>query len=187
MFRILPPSSADIPHMLEIYRPFVEKSAVSFELQLPSLAEFKERVFSIKSKYPFMILRRDEEVLGYAYASSHRERPAYRWAVETSIYLAASARGKGLGRKLYTQLLDELYARHFGHAFGIITMPNTGSEKLHTACGFTKLCVHEKAGYKMNQWHDVLWMRKSLDESSEIAAEPIRDPWESEITFTIPG
>jgi phosphinothricin acetyltransferase len=181
MLRILPPTSADVPLMLEIYRPFVENSAVSFELELPTLQIFNERVLGIHSRYPFMVLKNNTSVLGYAYASTHRERPAYRWAVETSIYLAESARGQGLGKILYSHLMDELYTRNFGHAFGIITLPNIGSEKLHGSCGFSKLCIHEKAGFKLNRWHDVLWMRKSLNEAGEEAVEPIQSPWDGEI------
>src|SRR5687768_601066 len=127
MMRILPYHSDHAPAMLNIYRPFIEKTSVSFEVEVPSESEFQERLSKIASRFPLMVLLDEDQLLGYAYASTHRERPAYRWAVETSIYMATEAQGKGLGYILYKNLLQELVARGFTHAFGIITVPNNAS------------------------------------------------------------
>jgi L-amino acid N-acyltransferase YncA len=181
MMRILPYHSDHAPAILNIYRPFIEKTSVSFEVEVPSESAFQERLNNITSKFPLMVLMEDETLLGYAYASTHRERPAYRWAVETSIYMAPEAQGKGLGYLLYKNLLQELIARGFTHAFGIITVPNNASVYLHSKCGFSHLAVHEKAGWKFGKWHDVLWMRKDLFSQPNQPTEPVFESWNGEI------
>jgi phosphinothricin acetyltransferase len=164
--------------VLEIYRPFVEGSAVSFEISMPSADELAERFEKIASKFPFLVLTENNNVLGYAYASAHRERAAYRWCVETTIYMAASARGKGLGKMLYSALLNKLTERNFTLAYGLITLPNAASIKIHESCGFSNMALHKNAGYKLGQWHDVLWMEKTLAPFLTLQPEPIFKPVE---------
>src|SRR5688572_24224993 len=134
---IRPVQMADAARILEIYAPFISAGPVTFETSRPSLAEFEQRVQKISAKYPYLVWDENGLVLGYAYASLHRERAAYRWAVETSIYLAPEARGKGIGSRLYNALLDEVKACGFTIAYGIIAMPNDASVALHSKCGFS--------------------------------------------------
>lgn len=183
MLQISPYRSGDHASILEIYRPYIETGAVSFEQEVPTLQAFADRLENIASKFPFMVLRDGDQILGYAYASTHRERVAYRWAVETSIYMAPESKGKGLGFVLYSRLLGELELRGFTHSFGIIAMPNDASAQLHAKCGFLHLALHEKAGWKMGSWHDVLWMRKELAAPQNPPAEPIFGPWEAAVNI----
>lgn len=170
----------DTASILTIYAPHVYNSAVSFEEFLPEKDAFEDRLIRIDAKYPFYVLEENNEILGYAYASQHRERVAYRWIVETTIYMRDSARGKGLGKLLYKKLLDELVLRNFTLAYGIITIPNDASIHLHKSCGFENLVVHENAGWKNRQWNDVLWMKKVLNAPATPPIEPI---WKNE-SFT---
>lgn len=166
-------SQSDFTAILEIYRPFITDSAVSFEEEVPSFEAFSQRLSGIAEKYPFMVVEDQGKILGYAYASLHRERKAYRWITETTIYMAQEARGQGLGKRLYSTLLDELSRRHFTLAYGIITLPNAASISLHAACGFENMVVHKNAGWKRNAWHDVLWMKKELGPFETPPTEPV--------------
>lgn len=167
---------SDIENIYRIYEPFVTHSSVTFETEMPSLAEFSERLISIAAEFPFLVLEIENEVCGYAYACRHRERKAYRWAVETSIYLSEKARNKGLGSKIYTALLDDLVKRKFVTAYGIITLPNDSSVMLHKKVGFEQMAIHKHAGYKLGEWHDVLWVEKTLNTPSDSPEEPIFKP-----------
>lgn len=109
------------------------------------------------------------EVQGYAYAGRHRERAAYQWAVDTSVYVRADARGRGVGRALYAALFDQLVALGYFQAFAGIALPNAGSVALHESVGFAPLGVYRNVGYKFGAWHDVGWWQKSLQ---PLRAEP---------------
>jgi phosphinothricin acetyltransferase len=162
----------DVPRILEIYAPFIRDGAVSFETEVPDEEAFRQRVETIENRFPFLVWEEKDRVAGYAYASTHRERAAYRWAVETTIYMAPEARGKGIGVQLYSRLLHELTLRHFTIAYGIITLPNEASIALHRTCGFEHLTVHKNAGWKHGKWHDVLWMEKILNPFDPEPLEP---------------
>lgn len=175
----------DIAAILAIYTPFVLHSPVTFETEVPSFQAFETRVRQIAVKFPYLVAEDNGEILGYAYAGTHRERVAYRWCVETSIYMAEAARGKGLGKRLYNTLLQELRKRNFTLAYGIITQPNEASVALHTACGFTPMALHRNAGFKQG-WHDVLWMENELNPCLQEPPEPFFGPAEN-FPFTFPG
>jgi L-amino acid N-acyltransferase YncA len=170
--------------ILDIYAPFIQGSAATFEIEVPSLSSFEQRLQAIHAKFPLLVLRDGDAVLGYAYAYTHRERVGYRWAVETSVYLAPETRGKGYGFLLYKELLKELEKRHFTHAFALIAVPNNASVALHAKCGFQFLVVHEKAGWKLGKWHDVMWMRRSLATPATPATEPVFEPWTGKIEIS---
>lgn len=176
MTEVRPVKETDISEILEIYVPFISNTAITFENTKPDFEEFKARVMGIFEQYPFYVIAGDKEVLGYAYASRHREREAYRWIVETSVYIKSGSHGKGLGKLLYSKLLEELTLRQFTLAYGIITLPNPGSVTLHEKCGFTEMVVHKNAGWKLNSWHDVLWMKKTLNKPGSPPAEPVFKP-----------
>lgn len=159
--------------ILEIYAPFVRHSAVTFETEVPTAGEFATRLAGISEKFPCYVLVEEQEILGYAYAAAHRERAAYRWCVETSIYMKETARGKGYGKVLYGCLLQELTQRGFVVAYALITSPNEGSVALHQSCGFQHLTLHRFAGFKQGGWHDVLWMEKLLAPASNPPQEPV--------------
>lgn len=174
---VRPYSPADASAILDIYRPYIEDGPVTFETEVPSLADFTKRLNTIAEQYPFMVLDEGGKVLGYVYACKYRERAAYRWHVETSIYMSAEGKGQGLGKKLYLTLLDELTKRRFTRAFAIVGVPNTASEQLHLSCGFKPLVLHEKAGWKQGGWRDVLWLIHNLYPETNPPEEPLFGPW----------
>ena len=152
--------------LLEIYSYYVENTAVSFETETPSPAEFSERIAVISSKYPYLVCLTGDEITGYAYASKHRERAAYRFDVDVSVYLRRDMRGMGLGTALYARLFEELDRRGYYNAYAAITLPNDQSISLHRKFGFAEIGVHHRTGYKFNKWHDVLWLEKAIKDTS---------------------
>lgn len=154
-------SEADAPALLAIYEQYIHTS-VTFETELPSPEDFRERIRSISQTYPYLVLEDNEKILGYAYAHRFRERAAYDWIVELSIYLDESCRGKGLGPKLYGLLMNILRLQGVKTAVGCVTCPNPRSEGMHTAMGFRLMGVSACAGYKNGRWHDVSWFEKAL-------------------------
>lgn len=158
---------------------------VTFETEVPALSEFEQRLSNIADTYPFYVFEANNCIVGYTYASKYRERAAYRWHVETSIYLHNSERGKGLGVKLYSVLLDELRKRHFTRAYAIVGLPNPESEKLHICCGFEPLATHHNAGWKQGAWRDVLWLTKELYPCDNPPSEPKMGPLDPKIEYSV--
>jgi L-amino acid N-acyltransferase YncA len=160
---------ADAPGINAIYRPFVTDSAVSFELVPPSDAVMRERIVRVLAKLPWLVCEQDGALLGYAYAMPHRERPAYQWSVEISVYVHESARRRGIGRTLYQALFWTLERQGYYTVYGGIALPNPASVRLHEAMGFEPVGVYRKAGYKLGAWRDVGWWQRSLREYGEPA------------------
>jgi phosphinothricin acetyltransferase len=145
-----------------IYAPHVEGSAVSFEERAPSGAEVAERIATTSATHPWLVAERNGEVIGYAYATPHRSRAAYRWATDVAVYVAASDRGRGYGRALYEALLDRLRRQRFRMACAGITLPNDASVALHEALGFARVGVYRRIGWKAGTWRDVGWWQLEL-------------------------
>lgn len=156
---------ADVEPMLAIYRPFVLETAVSFELEPPSAAEFAQRVVAAQARWAWLVATRAGQVLGYAYGSAFRPRAAYQWSVETSAYVHAAHRGQGVGRALYARLLEVLAERGYCTAYAGIALPNEASVRLHASLGFVEVGVFRRAGRKFGSWHDVSWWQRPLRES----------------------
>lgn len=155
-------TAADAAAMLAIYAPVVRDTAISFEYEPPSLAEFGQRLASVLPDWPWLVLELAGEVKGYAYAKTWRERAAYQWTVETTIYLAESARGHGLGKVLYGRLLQDLTGLGYRLAIGGLTLPNPASERLHAALGFRLVGHYHKCGFKYGRWWDVAFYEREL-------------------------
>jgi len=153
---------SDAPMIAAIYRPAVLETAISFELEPPDDDEMARRIERILQRTPWLVLDHAGTVLGYAYASPHRERAAYQWAVDVSAYVAAEARRCGVARALYTSLLAALPLQGFRRAYAGIALPNAASVGLHTAVGFTPVGVYHNVGFKLGRWHDVAWFERSL-------------------------
>lgn len=145
-----------------IYAPSITDSPVSFEEDPPDAAEMSARIERTGATHPWLVAESGGEVVGYAYACPHRTRPAYRWAVDVSVYVANGRRGEGHGRRLYTELLERL--RHLGYrtACAGITLPNPASVALHEALGFAPLGVFHAIGWKAGAWRDVGWWQLEL-------------------------
>lgn len=154
---------ADAPAMLDIYRPYVEQSAVSFEEVAPPLEEFAARLRKYRAGWVAIVAAgEDDAVLGYAYGSSLRERAAYRWSVETTVYVAPGVQRQGVGRRLYGALMPRLSALGYCNAYAAVALPNAASEGLHRAAGFTCVGVFPRVGYKFGRWHDMAWYHLPL-------------------------
>jgi phosphinothricin acetyltransferase len=160
--RIRSATPADAAALLCIYAPLVEFTAISFELAPPTVEDFAARIEKAIANWAWLVAELNGQCVGYAYASLHRERPAYRWSVETSAYVATSARRQGLGALLYRQLFAALASRGYCNAFAGIALPNAASVALHQAVGFAPIGVFRAVGRKFGAWHDVAWYQKQL-------------------------
>jgi L-amino acid N-acyltransferase YncA len=145
-----------------IYAPNVEASPTSFEEQPPTAEEMAVRIERVSATHPWLVAEGGGGVLGYAYACRHRERPAYRWAADVSVYVAEGQRGRGLGRRLYESLFERLRAQRFQIACAGITLPNEASVALHRKLGFTEVGVYRRIGWKAGAWRDVGWYELEL-------------------------
>lgn len=156
-----------------IYAPVVRDTATSFETEPPTGEVMAARVASTVATHPYLVAEREGKVVGYAYASKHRERAAYRWSVDVTVYIAPEAHRAGVGRQLYTRLLDILRAQGFRSAFAGIALPNAGSVGLHEAMGFTPVGIYRNVGFKHGAWHSVGWWGLELTDDGEAPSEPV--------------
>ncbi|MBC7975527.1 MAG: N-acetyltransferase [Myxococcales bacterium] len=153
---------ADGPALAAIYAPAVSAHATSFELDAPNGAEMARRVESLTTRTPWLVCELGSAVVGYAYASPHRDRWAYQWSVEVSAYVSAAAQRSGVARALYASLFAVLALQGFRNSYAGITLPNVASVRLHEAVGFTPVGIYRGVGYKFGAWHDVLWLERAL-------------------------
>ena len=167
----------DATAVATIYRPAVESSLATFEEIVPDGAEMGERIRSTLARTPWLVAAdEDGSVIGYAYASNHRERAGYRWSVDVSVYVDPGSQGRGVGRALYDVLLDLLRRQRFVNAFAGIALPNDASVALHQAVGMVRIGVYPQVGYKHGHWVDVAWFGMRLLDPDAPPAEPIPLP-----------
>ena len=161
----------------EIYRPAVVGSPTSFEIEPPDASEMSRRVTVALERFPWLAFDDGRVARGYAYAGTHRARPAYQWSAEVSAYVHEDARRRGVARALYTSLFALLRALGYANAYAGITLPNPASVGLHEALGFRPVGVFHNVGYKLGRWHDVEWWERPLGELSPSmdSPRPIRD------------
>lgn len=156
-------TDADAAACAAIYAPFVTDTATTFEYEPPSAAEMARRIAAAQERHVWRLAEAaDGTVLGYAYAGPYKSRPAYDWACETSIYLLPEAQGRGLGRLLFTDLLDRVAERGIRIATSCITLPNAASAGMHRSLGFDEVGVFRRIGWKFERWHDVAWFSQEL-------------------------
>lgn len=170
--RIRLAGGADADAIAAIYRPVVEASAISFETVAPDREAMARRIAETMPAYPWLVCDIDGQVAGYAYASKHRVRGAYRWSVDTSVYIAETHRRRGVGTGLYASLFAILTTQGYVNAYAGIALPNPGSIGLHESVGFEKIGVYRHVGYKLGRWHDVGWWQLGLREHEESPDEP---------------
>ena len=167
----------DAPAIAAIYRPYVEDSIVSFELVAPSKATMRERMAKVLARLPWLVYELEGTVIGYAHASPHRDRAAYQWSVDVSVYLHRGLQRRGLGRALYTELFALLVQQGYYTAFAGISLPNAASVGLHENFGFEPVGVYRNAGFKFDAWHDVGWWQKPLRNYAAPIALPSNRIW----------
>lgn len=159
---IRPAVPADAAALLAIYRPYVEETAVTFEYEVPTAEEFARRILDFSGFYPYLVWEEDGQILGYAYAHRHKERAAYQWNVELSIYLAKDVCRQGIGSRLYGALIELLLLQGVQNFYGCVTMPNDASDALHKKMGFKLCSLWHHCGYKLGKWHDVAWYEMNI-------------------------
>ncbi|MFN3242385.1 MAG: GNAT family N-acetyltransferase [Planctomycetota bacterium] len=169
---IRPARADDAAAMVEIYRPHVERSCVSFELVTPSVDEFAQRVANAQQRHEWLVAEADGAVIGYAYGVTHRTREAYRYTVEVSAYVLDTAQRRGVGARLYQRLFEQLAELGYCNAVAGITMPNDKSVAFHRRMGFAPIGVYHRIGFKFGAWRDVSWYERSLRDGLPPDAPP---------------
>jgi phosphinothricin acetyltransferase len=168
--------SRDAVGIVAIYAPIVAETTISFEVTPPDAATIAQRAHTLWPTYPWIVATddADTQVLGYAYAGPFRTRAAYRWSVETTVYVAEHARRKRVARTLYAALFRLLGAQGYRRAFAVVTLPNEPSLAAHRAVGFTDAGTWRACGWKFGAWHDVALLERPLGSEPEAPAdEPI--------------
>lgn len=162
----------DAPAIAAIYAPYVSETPISFETVPPSADEMAGRLAKTLARFPWLVAEIEGAVVGYAYASQHRERAAYQWAADVSAYLRKERQQRGIGRALYTALFAILRAQGYVNTYAGIALPNPASVALHEAMGMTPVGVYRHVGYKAGSWRDVGWWQGALREPPSDPSPP---------------
>lgn len=166
-------TTADAAQIAAIYAPFCRHSHISFETEAPTQSEMEQRIAEGTRQLPWLVSERSGILLGYAYASPHRARAAYRWSVDVTAYIREENRGMGIGQALYRALLPILRLQGFYRAYAGIALPNAASIGLHEAMGFSALGVYRGVGYKAGAWRDVGHWELALQQQDGAPAVPL--------------
>ena len=154
----------DCEAALDVYRPYVEKTAFTFEYVPPTGEQFREKIKKITAQYPWLVCEYNGKLVGYAYGSTHRDRTAYQWSPESTIYIAEDFHGLGIARILYEALFEMLKLQGFYNVYAGVLVTNENSCKFHVAMGFYEVGLFKRVGYKLGQWHDNMWYQLHLGE-----------------------
>jgi L-amino acid N-acyltransferase YncA len=153
----------DAAALAEIYRPYVESSPITFEIDPPNETDMKRRIQETLSSHPWLVAESaSSRIVGYAYATTHSVRAAYRWSVDSSVYVDTGFHRRGVGRALYIPLFEILTALGYFNVYAGITLPNSASVALHESFGFRRIGIYRNVGYKLGSWHDVGWWGLAL-------------------------
>ena len=162
----------DAEEVLEIYKPYVKNTFVSFEYEAPSSDEFLLRVQNNISEYPWLICMHGHKIIGYSYASKHRYRTAYQWSCESTVYLLTEYHRKGIALILYKTLFSILKIQGYFNVYAGVSLPNEKSVGFHQSVGFKKVGIYKKVGYKFENWHDVEWFQFQLQKHIHNPPDP---------------
>jgi L-amino acid N-acyltransferase YncA len=167
-------TGSDAESILQIYAPYVENTSYTFETEVPTIESFGERITSYLQGWPWLVCDMDGIIAGYAYGSKHRERIAYQWSVECSVYVHDNFQREGVGKALYTALIDLLKLQGFRNLYAVINLPNERSVTFHEKMGFEYFAVYKKVGYKLGKWKDVGWWQLQLNDYTSGPLPPIK-------------
>jgi phosphinothricin acetyltransferase len=170
LIRLAAPKDAQA--ILSIYEPYIINTAITFETETIPVEKFCDRMAGIQSRFPWLVYERDGKIIGYAYASSYRERAAFAWDCECSVYVAEEAHRKGIATRLYIQLFEMLKTQGYYNVYAFITYPHDSSVQLHKKFGFDEVGIFHKTGYKMGRWWDLIVMEKALQDFDEKPVKP---------------
>ena len=172
MIRLAKPT--DAAAILAIYAPYIRDTSFTFETEVPSETAFADRIQTYLENWPWLVCEIDGKIAGYAYAGRHRERLAYQWGVESSIYIRDEFMGTGIARALYSALLEILSKQGFVNVYAVINLPNDKSVKFHESFGFVYFATYEKVGYKLGRWKNVGWWQRIINEYIDEPPAPIK-------------
>ncbi len=167
-------TDSDAESILEIYAPYIENTSYTFETEVPTIDSFKERIISYLQNWPWLVYEIDGIVAGYAYGSKHRERIAYQWSVESSVYIHDDFQRTGIARALYTALIDILKLQGFRNLYAVINLPNDKSVAFHEKLGFEYFATYKNVGYKLGKWKNVGWWQLQLNEYTDEPLPPVK-------------
>ena len=165
---------ADAKGILNIYTPYIENTSFTFETETPSAEQFAQRIETYLLNWPWLVCEMDGVIAGYAYATRHRERTAYQWCTESSVYIHDDFLQKKIARALYTALFEILKRQGFRNVYAVINLPNDRSVAFHESCGFTYFATYEKVGYKLGKWKNVGWWKLSMNEYGDEPGAPLK-------------
>lgn len=164
----------DAARLVEIYCYYVEKTAITFEYEVPAVEEFQQRMVHVMEKYPYLVAKVDDQIVGYAYAGTFNVRAAYDWCVETSIYVDHTLRKCGVGKRLYQALEKALKAQNITNLNACISSPiqndeylDTNSIDYHHHLGYQMVGEFHQCGYKFKRWYNMVWMEKFIGKHHE--------------------
>lgn len=164
-------SPADAERLLEIYTPYIKNTAITFEYDVPSVEKFRERIENTLVSYPYLKAVCNGKIIGYAYLSRFRERKAYQFCAETSIYVDTEERAKGTGSLLYKAIEELAKKQGILNLNACITYSNPPSIAFHEKLGYKTIGHFSKCGYKFGKWYDMIWMEKFIGEHSDTPKE----------------
>lgn len=164
---------SDTKEILDIYAPYITDTAITFEYDIPSIEEFRERIEHISLEYPYVVCTYKDEIIGYAYAHRYGERAAYQWDVELSIYLDMNYKSLGVGKLLYNKLIEIVKLQNVRNIYACITSANEKSLKFHEKLGFEFIGIFKNTGYKFDSWYGVNWMGIAVGDINE-KPEPVK-------------
>jgi phosphinothricin acetyltransferase len=169
-------TDSDAESILKIYAPYIEDTSYTFETEVPDIKSFQERISSYLQTWPWLVCDIGGVIAGYAYGSRHRERIAYQWSVECSVYIHDDFQRAGVGKALYTALIDILRLQGFRNLYAVINLPNEKSVAFHEKMGFVYFAVYRNVGYKLGRWKNVGWWQLQLNDYIIEPPSPIRFP-----------
>lgn len=164
---------SDAKALSEIYRYYVDNFSYSFEYVAPSTEEFAKRISDVSEEFPFFVCETNDEIIGFAYAHKFKERKAYQWVCETSIYAKNGCTQKGVGSALYAKLLPALKQQGYVKVYAGLGCPNEKSERFHQKMGFSLVATFPEIGYKLGEWHDIKYYVLELNQFRDDMPEPL--------------
>jgi L-amino acid N-acyltransferase YncA len=166
--------ASDAKEIRDIYAPNIIHTAYTFETEVPSVAEFEQRIKKYTEKFPWLVCLVNGKIAGYVYATSHRDREAYQWTCESSVYIHDDFKGKGIGKRLYAVLFELLKQEGYKTIYAGITLPNDASVLLHEKCGFKHFATYENVGYKLGAWQKVGWWKLQINDYDQKPSPPLK-------------
>jgi phosphinothricin acetyltransferase len=164
----------DAAGILEIYAPYIANTSYTFETEIPPIESFAQRINTYLINWPWLVYEVNGTIAGYAYATRYRERTAYQWSVETSVYVHNDFQRISIAHALYDALIDILKKQGFRNVYAVINLPNDKSVKFHESYGFRYFATYEKVGYKLGKWKDVGWWKLSINDFTNEPTAPIK-------------